>query len=68
MIAHIGVTAMQATAYAQPNTLPMWGCKNRLANVKIPPADGACRVSATMHSAMTNIGKKYAIRIASGAW
>ncbi|MNG19606.1 hypothetical protein D3C81_2015650 [compost metagenome] len=33
----------------------------------MPPAEGACRVSDTMHNARTSIGKKNAISIASGA-
>ena len=33
----------------------------------VEPADGAWRVSEIMQNAITNIGKKYAIKMASGA-
>ncbi|MCY1297857.1 hypothetical protein D9M70_473100 [compost metagenome] len=65
--AHIGVTAMHAMAYVQPRTTPQFGCRKREQKVKMPPADGAWRVRETMHTARTSIGKKNAIRIASGA-
>jgi hypothetical protein len=59
---------MQATEYAQPRMVPTLVCRNREVNVNTPPADGACRVREIMQKAMTNIGKKYAIKMASGAW
>src|ERR1700738_3063920 len=47
--------------------VPAAGCRNRLLNVKIPPAEGASRVRYIRHSASTSIGNRKEIKIASGA-
>ncbi|MNT79390.1 hypothetical protein D3C72_2187190 [compost metagenome] len=68
MIAHMAITAVQAIEYAQPRMVPTLVWRNREVKVNTPPADGAWRVREIMQKAMTSIGKKYAIKMASGAW
>ncbi|GAB6402691.1 hypothetical protein PMHK_01180 [Pseudomonas sp. MHK4] len=68
IIAHMAITAVQATEYAQPRMVPTLVCRKREVKVKTPPAEGAWRVREIMQNAMTSMGKKYAINMASGAW
>ncbi|MNE84742.1 hypothetical protein D3C80_1816780 [compost metagenome] len=48
--------------------VPTLVCRKREVKVKTPPAEGAWRVREIMQNAMTSMGKKYAINMASGAW